>query len=228
MSTGINPYTPPTVQEAVTEPGDAIWYVSEHAIHVRDGALLPRVDLQTGSTDPALAVVGRKYVIAHWSMSSIGLGPLLFLILLKLKKWDAIPAGISITIISTIWLTAYLMIYLTLTRRVTFTTYAQPTEEARRKRNRNIRGTLYPLSLVLLVSSMYLLSKDTTADQTTALTGVIVLSVIVLIALSLWQYKERPTIIMSMGSNGWLKLAGVHPDAIRHMEKQDTTHTEIP
>ncbi|WAC19188.1 hypothetical protein OVA24_18330 [Luteolibacter sp. SL250] len=229
MTARTDPYAPPAVDEPAAERRDSAWHVEAGCIHVQDGAVLPAIDLETGGTNPALKPVERKFVKAHWSMGSVGLGPLLFLILPRhLKKWDAIPVGISMTVIAMVWLSVYLVIFLALSHRMTFTTYAHPVEEARRKRNKNIRGTLYPLSLVLLISSIYLLFKDTTAFQSTALTCMIVLSVIGMIAISLWQYKERPTLIMTLGSDGWLKLAGIHPDALRHLEDGRVTHPQTP
>jgi hypothetical protein len=48
MTTGINPYTPPVVEEPAAEPRDFPWYVAARGIHVQDGAVLPEIDLLTG------------------------------------------------------------------------------------------------------------------------------------------------------------------------------------
>jgi hypothetical protein len=196
---------------------------------VQDGTLLPKVDLETGGTDPALAAVGRKFVKAHWSMGSIGLGPMLFIFLDKaLKRWDVIPWGFSMSAIGMIWLAVYLMIFLMLRRRVIFTTYADPPKEARRKRNRNIRGALYPLSIAALVTALYFLFTDLTTFQTVAVSVVLFLAAAGMIVISLWQYRERPTITMTPGADGWVKMAGAHPDALRYLEDRGNTQPETP
>lgn len=228
-----NPYAAPSDISGPTTGPSHLWQVEGIGLLVAHGAVLPKVDLESGSEEASLVEVTRKFTKAHWSMGFMGLGPMMFLIVPRLlKKWDTIPSGVSfgiaVMILSVAWLAVYLLILLPLTLRLSFTTYVHPATEARRKRNTNIRGVLYFLSFTILISPLGFVFANSNILQSAGLFGILLLGFISVIAVSLWRYQDRPKIRMALESNGWLRLTGVHFNAIRRLEDWRTEQQEAP
>ncbi len=224
-----NPYAAPSDLSSPTTGPSHLWQIEGIGLLVAHGAVLPKVDLESGSEDPALVEVRRKFAKAHWSMGFMGFGPMMFMIVPRLlKKWDVAPFGITMIVLSVAWLAVYLLILLTLTRRLSFTTYVPPAAEARRKRNRNLRGALYFLSIAAMICPMGFAFTNPMGVRFADLIGLIFVGLIGMIATALWQYQDRPKIRMALESNGWLRLTGVHFNAIRRLEAWREDHRETP
>ncbi|WAC19187.1 hypothetical protein OVA24_18325 [Luteolibacter sp. SL250] len=222
-----NPYAAPSAINSPATGPSHLWQIDGIGLLVAHSAVLPKIDLESGSEDPSLVEVRRKFVKAHWSMGFMGLLAMMFQFIPKpLRSWDGHRFWISLIVFFGVWLGLYLLIHLTLSRRVRFTTYVQPAAEARRKRNRNIRGVIYSVSIAFMISPLVLLYSDQAALPDTNI--LLIIGVIGVIACVYWQYQTRPKIHMTLESNGWLRLGGVHSSAIRRLEAWREEHREAP
>ncbi len=224
-----NPYAAPT-DPSGPAAASHLWQIEGIGLLVSDGAVLPEIDLEFGIGGPALVEVRRKFTKAHWSTGFMGLFALMFqLIPRPLRSWDGHAFWVSLIVFFGVWLGLYLLIFLTLNRRVRFTTYVDPAAEARRKRNRNICGVIYTVSMAFVILPLLVLvfHPHLSALPDTWIL-VVILGVIGMIACAYWQYQTRPRIHMTLEANGWLRLGGVHPDAIRRLEEWKEDHRETP
>ncbi|MBX3743277.1 MAG: hypothetical protein KF712_19990 [Akkermansiaceae bacterium] len=220
-----NPYAAPSAISSPATGPSHLWQIDGIGVLVAHGAALPKVDLESGSEDASLVEVRRKFVKAHWSMGFMGLAAMMYQFIPKpLRSWEGHRFWISLIVFFGVWLGVYLLISLTLTRRVRFTTYVQPAAEAQRKRNRNIRAVIYSVSIACMISPLVLLYTDQTVLPDTGI--LVVIGLIGVIACVYWQYQNRPKIHMTLEADGWLRLGGVHSSAIRRLEEWRKDHWE--
>ncbi|RYD27315.1 MAG: hypothetical protein EOP87_21365, partial [Verrucomicrobiaceae bacterium] len=190
-----NPYAAPSDLSGPAIGQSHLWQIDGIGLLVADGAVLPKVDLGSGSKDPALVEVRRKFTKVHWSIGFMGIGPMFFQFIPRTsRRWEGVPFWIPMVAFFGVWLAIYLVIFLTLTRRVSFTTYVLPLIEARRKRNRNIRGVIYFSSMALMISPLVLLYSSHSSFS--AVGTLVAIGLTGMIATALWQYHDRPKIHM--------------------------------
>jgi hypothetical protein len=224
-----NPYAAPSdLNGPATGPSD-LWQIDGIGLLVAHGAVLPKIDLESGREDPALVEVRRKFTKVHWSMGFMAMGPTMFQFIPKTsRRWEGVPPWILPMVFMGLWLIICLVVIFTLTRRFSFTTYVRPVTEARRRRNRNIHIALYILSMAVVISPMgYGLASSAVVRLEDSFIFVLV-GLIGVIATSLWHYLDRPKIRMTLEASGWLRLAGVHFNAIRRLEDWREETREAP
>jgi hypothetical protein len=223
-----NPYAAPSDLSTPNNGPSHQWWIDGVRLVVAHGAVLPKIDLETGSEDPSLEEVRRKFAKAHWSMALMGIGPVVFKFVPKAPQWrEDFPLWSIPGVYFGTWLIIGFVIFFTLTRRVTFTTYTNRETEIRRKRNRNIRIALYFLSFAALISPVGFVFSGSTGIQFADFDGLLFAGLIGVIATTFWQYYDRPKIHMTLAGDGWVKLKGVHFNAIRRLETWNSQPPEI-
>jgi len=224
-----NPYAAPSDISSPAFGPSYLWQIDGIGLLVRNGAVLPRIDLESGSEDAALVEATQKFTKGHWSMAFMGIVmPLFQFAPRSFKDWKGLPMWASFVIVFGVWLIAYGIIFYFLSKRFRFTIYRDPTVEARRKRNRNIRAVLYFLAFALMFLPSLLLFTASSRTHYGAIVAAIVVGLIGMVANALWQYYDRPKIHMSLAEDGWLKLGGIHFRAIEKLEAWKATHSGHP
>lgn len=214
-----NPYAAPSDISGPVIGSSYLWQIDGLGVMIAQGAVLPKIDLESGSEDPALVEVRRKFMKVHWSMGFMGMGPTMFQFFPKApRRWEGVPSWIPSMVFMGLWLIICLVIFFTLTRRVSFTTYVRPETEARRRRNRNIRGALYFFSIAFVISPTGFALASSAVVRLEDVFIFVLVGLIGVIATSLWHYLDRPKIHMTLEPGGLLRLGGVHFNAIRRLE----------
>lgn len=229
-----NPYAAPSDLNLEGSPANSLWQV--HGIHlmVADGAMLPKIDLETGSENPSLEEKKRQFTKVHWASRVWFLLCTPMIVGLSFirdegMKWDQFPPGTSIAVIyggAFILLSIVAIFLRPLNQRVTFTTCVDRRTERLRHRNKHIRGILYLLCIAALTYPLVSMATRDLSSPSGKLLGGVVMAATGMLALGIWQYYDRPKIHMTLEADGWLKLHGVHFNAIRRLETWTTRPPE--
>lgn len=222
-----NPYAPPAGTESFVPENLPSWEIDGIGLLVRDGTVLPRIDLETGDEDPELVERKRKAVKGHWFLSLISLvAPSFQFIPKSLRTWEGIPFWLPMVIFFGIWLIAYLLIITTMIRRMTFVTYVDPAVEARRSRKKHLQMALYALSIGLMIAPLVIGATSSFSLGFTNIIGGVIAGTLGMLAVSLWQYYDRPKIHTKAQSDGRIRLGGIHPAALRRLETWKATQSQ--
>lgn len=222
-----NPYAPPAGSESFAPENLPPWQVEGIAVLVRDGAVLPRIDLETGDESPELVERKRKVVKGHWSLSLMSVAPALYQFIPgSMRTWEGVPFWLPMVVFFGIWLIAYFVIITTVVHRMTFVTYCHPVAEARRNRNRHLRTGLFILSTALLIGPLIIGATLSLSLDFANIIGGAVAGILGMLTISLWQYYDRPKIHMTARSDGRVRLGGIHDSALRRLETGKTTDSQ--
>ena len=206
-----NPYAPPQTPDA-----GELWYPKGTAVMVRDGAVLPPIDLETGEEDDGLIQVTRRFSKAHWS-SHLYIGTLPFVQFLPWRESLVAPA----TIVFAVIFLALVGVGIATMRRWRFRLHVDALRERRRKRRVVIQKALALVSvlLMLILPATAITTGGNMSDNLTQLFAVLLLIGLACLAgCGIWQYLTRPRIYLSGGKNGWVRIGSVSQVALKKLE----------
>jgi hypothetical protein len=230
-----NPYAAPSELSTPCNGPSDLWQIDGIGLLVANGAVLPKIDLETGLENPSLEEKERLVTKIHWVsrgwfLLCIPMFASLSFIRDEGMMSDRLPLWISTAVIyggAFILFGIVAILLKPLNQQLNFTTWVDPLTERRRNRKHHIRSFLYVFCIVALIYPLVSLTMQPSPSSGKLLGGAIVAAVGML-ALGIWQYYDRPKIHMTFAADGWVKLKGVHFDAIRRLETWNSQPPEVP
>lgn len=226
-----NPYAPPKVDESEA-PSAIYWQCYGERVLARNGAMLPKVDLETGVSDEEMTSVARSYQAA-------GAGHVFKIVLFlgiyafaqgffesdsEWMLWTLVGASIVIG-----WLGR---LRGGQTGAITIWEFRETARERRRQIRRKVRiGLLAGSSVLMILGPSLLLSSG--PFHSAWVLRLISAGLVLLLANALWALFDRPSTRSESGPNGWLRIRKVHPEAMAKLrqieaEKQQQAATAAP
>ncbi len=208
-----NPYAPP--QSAEVEAFSTLsWQCYGERVVVRNGATLPRVDLETGVSEGELTPVSRVYQPPGAGQAfRVVMLIAVYLIAKNLLNtdeswllWTVVGGSILIN-----WL---LRLRGNAAGTVTILEFRDPARERRRDFRRKVRRGMLLLSLVMIIGGPWLVSVSYQTDI-----GLLLGGIGVLIARSIWAAFDRPKTRSESGPAGALRIRNIHPEAMVKLRK---------
>jgi|GEM_PF-4039452 len=216
--TETNPYAPPKSTE-VESPSLPSWYCYGERVVARNGAVLPKIDLETGVSDGEMTAISRAYQPAGAGQAFRVL--LLIAVYMIAKNvlhtdeswllWTVIGGSIVVN-----WL---LRLRGNVGGTVTITEYREAARERKVSTRRKVRAGMLFLSLALMIGGPWLFSSSYPADLYPLLGGLGLL-----VARTIWAAFDRPKTRSESGPAGALRIRNVHPEAmvkLRRIEAQE-------
>ena len=210
-----NPYAPPTVTEPEAS-STLYWQTDGAGVLARNGAMLPKVDLETGVADGEMTAVSRNYQAA-------GVGQV-FRILLLIAVFALAKSVFDIDEDWLLWgliggsvLLSWLM-QLRGKHRGTITIWEF--REAARERRRKLRGKwragLLFLSFFLMVAGPTLLVNTGPFHSQWGL-RLVSCGMGLFVANVIWSMMDRRKSRLTAGPPGWLRITRVDPQALAEL-----------
>jgi hypothetical protein len=216
-----NPYASPATTEPEAPPS-RVWQLDGIGVLVKNQAVLPPVDLNTGETGEGLKCVRRAFVkqspgssILYWGIllgyvflsgkTDIGTLPLmtgLFVILFLFKQVQALRASPS--------------------QRLNVMEYIGP---------RSIRGYVargaWRRRIYFLLIAAFIFSAAVDHHPDTQVM-ILFLAFGGFFANLVWAIVDKPPARSQAGPPGWMRISPIHPDAARHLAElqKEEPHTE--
>jgi len=208
-----NPYAPPKSAE-VESSSLPPWQCYGERVVARNGAVLPKVDLETGVSDGELTGISRTYQPAGAGQAfRVVLLIAVYMIAKDLLHtdeswllWAVVGGSIVVN-----WL---LRLRGNVGGTVTVTEYREAARERRLAFRRKLRGGMLLLSLVLIIGGPWLVSPSYQTDLSLLLGGIGVL-----VARAVWAAFDRPKTRSESGPAGALRIRNVHPEAMVKLRK---------
>ncbi len=216
-----NPYAPP---EIIDEPpgGINLWYVEGNKIFVRDGAILPRIELETGETGEHLVATKRDFTKfpIFWPVGLFIIIGTISFFGKTVPAWMTIAGaaviGMVFTQISHRWLPASFSI-----RTIRFHVGRSPASNRIRNRHILISFSIFMGSLVLAVAIANLRWQIDGHALALICLGI---GAAGSFAAGAYHLLTRRDIRMSAGPNEWVILKGASPMALTSLQEFERTH----
>jgi hypothetical protein len=212
-----NPYAPPTALDAPPVQEKFRWYLAGRGLYLRDGAVLPKIELETGDSGNHLIEVSNHFSKPRWQVSLIvGLLPMLILFLFRRPEGMPLPYQPLLLTLGTMFAARLLItrfrpdIYW---RRIGFKTYRSASNERMRKQ-RDFWNTLLSYSPPLIAAGIFSLLVDYMEYFGI---GLIAFGSIGLFIRYLWKRKSALKIRPAEGLNGWIRVSEIHPLAMQRL-----------
>ena len=202
---GENPYAPPAVTETEA-PTTRYWHTFGTSLIVRNGATLPKIDLETGAGDENLRPVQRIYQ----GSSAGGVMRLIILVAMYVVLSHFFEIH-GVTIVIYFFAGSLILRQVSALRgntaaRVSIWSF---TEERRAKRAK-LRSWIRMGGLFLLISFLFL----NPGDLDWILPGYLAWLCLV-IALGVWALLDKPKFKIHPDKPGWMRITPLHPDALK-------------
>jgi hypothetical protein len=212
-----NPYAPPKVDESEA-PSAIYWQCYGERVLARNGAMLPKVDLETGASDDEMTSVARSYQAAgagHVFKIAMFVGIYFFAQALfendsEWLLWTLVGASIVMG-----WLGR---LRGGQTGAITIWEFRETVRERRRQIRRKIRISLLAGSFLLMILGPSLLLSSGPFHAAWVL-RLITTGLVLLLANALWAMFDRPSTRSESGPDGWLRIRKVHPAAMAKLRK---------
>jgi hypothetical protein len=212
-----NPYAPPKVDESEA-PSAIYWQCYGERVLARNGAMLPKVDLETGASDDEMTSVARSYQAAgagHVFKIAMFVGIYFFAQALfendsEWLLWTLVGASIVMG-----WLGR---LRGGQTGAITIWEFRETVRERRRQIRRKIRIGLLAGSFLLMILGPSLLLSSGPFHAAWVL-RLITTGLVLLLANALWAMFDRPSTRSESGPDGWLRIRKVHPAAMAKLRK---------
>ncbi len=218
--TETNPYAPPKSAEVESSTLPS-WSCYGERVVAKNGAALPKVDLETGVSDGELTAVSRAYQPAGAGQAFRVV--VLIAVYMIAKNvlhtddswllWTVIGGSIVVN-----WL---LRLRGNVGGAVTILEYREAAGERRRAIRRKLRGGLLLLSLVMIIAGPWLVSSSYPNDLYLLLGGIGLL-----VCRTVWAAFDRPKTRSESGPAGTLRIRNVHPEAMRKLRKIEAEDRE--
>ncbi len=208
-----NPYAPPksTGVESSSLPS---WQCYGERVVAKNGAALPKVDLETGVSDGELIGISRVY---QPSGAGQAFRVVLLIAVYMIAKnvlhtedswllWTVVGGAILVN-----WL---LRLRGNVGGTVTILEYREAALERPRAIRRKLRGGMLFLSLGTMIGGPWLVARSYPADLYLLLGGIGVL-----VARTVWAAFDRPKTRSESGPAGALRIRNVHPEAMMKLRK---------
>ncbi|MEO7101565.1 MAG: hypothetical protein ABI162_19605 [Luteolibacter sp.] len=202
-----NPYAPPTTTETGS-PSGAFWQCYGERVMARNGAMLPKVDLETGVSEGAMTAVPRNYQAA-------GAGQFV-----RIMVFIGIYAmGRKFLHIEGMWLLPASVASSTMLRwfirtgngsgAIVIWEFREAARERKRRLRRKLRFGLLFLGVAVIGVGAVLSDGDDSLVSKSLFAGLGLL-----IIQSIWAFLDRPKTRSESAPGGWLRIRNVHPEAM--------------
>ncbi len=206
-----NPYAPPAVADLEAASG-LTWQVQGNALLVKNGAVLPQIDLETGEHAPEMMCALRVLETA---------GSMLFLRFFILAGICIFLTGfIKLGVAATIGIAAALSLIFQLAalrgpsnERIVISEFFGDHRLKARGTRRKWRFIAIGIICAVMMANPFLISRFN-PDYTEIVVGVFGGGVVLLIGIAIWAVLDRSSAKSMAGPPGWMRIAPVHPQAL--------------
>jgi len=207
----MNPYTPPdTLVTEATPPG--YWHCIGGRVMARDGAVLPKVDLETGTSEGEMMAVARHSKPPNQFL-------LLYFIFVILFIFDfainiiAVIFGFYLLIRTLLYLQGKRIRSITIMEFREFSRHQAFLKHVRR------RQSIYYLNFVIFITGM--MFRDEIIPSFPILPLILFSTFwVTMIIICIWTWTKRPrSSTESAPLRGWLRIRDVHPEAMRKLRE---------
>ena len=217
-----NPYAPPQVAELEAQVSRC-WLLQGDSLLVKNGAVLPRVDLETGFSEHDGELHIHKVTHQRFSLSS------LFTMLLAFASYWATKSLFDFGVFQffpLIWIFFFVFSRFTSlsgkgSKLSTIWFFVDAQRYKRKKRRRHIRLAVMAISMLVLIPLFVHYSSDFD-DFDTQIT-LLFLGIGIFFAIGIWHALDRFKLTLKYHSDDWLKIASIHPKARAFFEDLEMT-----
>ena len=218
--TETNPYAPPKSAE-VEASSLPSWYCYGERVVAKNGAALPKIDLETGVSDGELTAVSRVYQPAGAGQAfRVFLLIAVYMIAKNVLHTDA-SWLLWAVIGGSIVVNGLLRLRGNVGGTVTILEYREAPREHRRTIRRKLRGGMLFLSLAMIIGGPLLISPSYPADLYLLFGGIGLL-----FARTVWAALDRPQTRSEAGPAGALRIRNIHPQAMVKLRKIEAEERE--
>lgn len=207
----INPYAPPKV----AEPESAslrYWQCYGARVMARNGAMLPKVDLETGVSGGEMTAVARTYQVASVSRF-MTVGPLIAMYLIARNVYHIAGPGLLWGVIGGSALLNWLLrIRGTAGGMITVWEFREADRERRRKLRQRWRNGFLFLSLAVMILTVFPAQNANKLNFHGFMFFVSGFGLLVVYTAR--GFIDRPKTSSESGPAGWLRIRNVHPEAM--------------
>lgn len=212
-----NPYAPPSVDESEA-PSAIYWQCYGERVMARNGAMLPKVDLETGASDEEMTSVARSYQAAgagHLFKIAVFVGIYFF----ARDSFERDSKWLLWAIVGASILTSWLgRLRGGQSGAITIWEFRETARHRRRQIRHKIRiGLLIGSAVLMILGPSLVLNSG--PFHTTWVLRLVTAGLVLLLANAVWAIFDRPSTRSESGPSGWLHIRKVHPEAIAKLRK---------
>jgi hypothetical protein len=211
MSDALNPYAPPTVAE--TEACTTrYWHVDGIDLMAKNGATLPKVDLDTGVSEGDFKCVPRVLQVFN-APGFVTNMVVIFAVTFLMKGHDLAPFAIIAFAIVISFIGRIGVFRRNLNSRIQVWSFVEERRAKRDTLRRRLRiGVLFLTAAMLMTGPVFLSSGM--ENYATWITRFLMAGFVIILALAIWALIDRPKSRNHSAAPGWLRISGLHPDAL--------------
>lgn len=214
-----NPYAPPQTEPEA--PSGPTWQTDGLGVLVKNGVILPQVDLETGEHDADLKCGHRILTdVAPLSGRIIGSALVVLVTFVGFRLTDSI---FLIFVGICTWLLVNMLMALRGPQGGRILIWEFATEERLKRRNRRrgalIAGLIAVACLMILIPVML---SPRNPDFTEIVIGCFIGSVLAIIGLAIWASRASSFAKTLAGPPGWMRISPVHPQALDFLQAMET------
>lgn len=217
-----NPYAPPQVAELEAHVSRC-WLLQGDSLLVKDGAFLPRVDLETGFSEHEGEL--RIHKVTHHRFS---FGSLFTLLLAFVSYWvtQSLFDFRIFPFFPLIWIFFFGFSRFTSlsgkgSKLSTVWFFVDAQRYKRKIRRRYIRLAVMAIAMLVLIP-LFVLNSSNIDDFDTQIT-LLFLGIGIFFAIGIWHALDRFKLTLKHYSDDWLKIASIHPKARAFFEDLEMT-----
>ena len=207
-----NPYAPPSVAEPQAS-SSLTWQVQGNALLVKNGAVLPPIDLETGEHTLEMKCAQRVLETAgsvlFVKMIILGGISVIFtrFFRMELAATVAVLAALSLVVsrLSALRGPSH--------ERIVISEFFDENRFRMRGRRRKWRFVAIGAICALMMANPFLISRFN-PDYTMIVVGLFLSGVVLLIGLAVWAVRDQSSARTLAGPPGWMRIAPVHPQAL--------------
>ena len=207
-----NPYAPPAVAE-LEAPSSLTWQVQGNALLVKNGAVLPQIDLETGEharemkcAQRVLETAGSMLFVRFFLLAGICIVLTRFFEM-KLAATVGIAAALSLVFGQLAALRG------PSNERIVISEFFGEHRLKARGTSRKWRFIAIGIICAVMLANPFLISRFN-PDYTEIVVGVFIGGVVLLIGIAVWAVLDQSAAKTLAGPPGWMRIAPVHPQAL--------------
>ncbi len=210
----MNPYAPPETLETEATPS-VYWRCFGERVMARDGAVLPKVDLETGVSEGEMLAVPRSY-----QTTSLRWVPILVIVIYLILGEVLSNFVLFLTIFAVIFIVRIIpALRGKKAGTIQIFEYRETSRHQHYLTHQRWRHGIYYTTVLLFILAMAFGDKITSFSPMFPAISFMAFMTI-LLATSLWKWVERPkTRTESTPPLGWLRIRNVHPEAMRKLRE---------
>lgn len=216
-----NPYAPPAILEPEAQ-SSLLWQLDGSGLLVKNSAVLPRVDLETGETTGDMKTVRRILQLSGGSFSIMRVVAIVVVLRFIPDRWHDNPLLLYLGLFAVLFLLKQgQALRGNPSQRIFIWEFAGPrTQHGRLARNK-WRTSLSLLGTVSIVASFI---PSLTLDQQH---GFLFGGIAIVLINMIWGLIDRPKARTQAGPPGWLKISPIHQDAVSFLSHlQQESHLQ--